>query len=43
MVLEELTARFPALRLVDEQTIEYHPNMSFRGPERLLVETRAER
>ena len=42
VVLEELTSCFPALRLVDGQTIEYHPNMSFRGPERLLVDTQGE-
>ena len=38
VVLEEMTARYPALRLVEDQTVTYHPNMSFRGPERLLVE-----
>jgi cytochrome P450 len=37
VVLEELTARYPTLRLVEDQTVTYHPNMSFRGPERLLV------
>jgi cytochrome P450 len=37
VVLEELTVRYPSLRLVDDQTVTYHPNMSFRGPERLLV------
>ncbi len=39
VVLEELTQRYPSLRLVDDQTIVCHPNMSFRGPERLLVRT----
>ena len=42
VVLEELTARYPSLRLVDDQTVTYHPNMSFRGPERLLVRPRGE-
>jgi len=37
VVLEELVMRYPSLRLVEGQAIEYHPNMSFRGPERLLV------
>ena len=37
VVLEELAGRYPALRLVDGQVFTYHPNMLFRGPERLLV------
>jgi len=37
VVLEELAARYPALRLVEGQALTYDPNMSFRGPERLLV------
>ena len=40
VVLEELTVRYPSLRLVEGQTVAYHPNMSFRGPERLLVRCR---
>jgi cytochrome P450 len=39
VVLEEMTARYPSLTLVDGQTVTYHPNMSFRGPEHLLVRT----
>lgn len=35
--LETLTQRLPGLRLVD-QTFDYLPNTSFRGPEALLVE-----
>jgi cytochrome P450 len=42
VVLEELVGRYPALRLAGGQTVEYHPNMSFRGPERLLLTTRGE-
>jgi cytochrome P450 len=37
VVLEELTQRYPSLRVVEDQSIVCHPNMSFRGPERLLV------
>ncbi len=38
VVLEELTTRFPTLRLAVERPLEFHPNVSFRGPRRLLVE-----
>ena len=37
LALEELTRRFPALRLL-EQEIPFHPNISFRGPQALWVE-----
>jgi cytochrome P450 len=37
VVLEELTRRYPSLRVVEDQRIVCHPNMSFRGPQRLLV------
>jgi cytochrome P450 len=37
LVLDELTTRFPDLRLVAGQRIPFHPNISFRGPQRLLV------
>ncbi|HEY1277005.1 MAG TPA: cytochrome P450 [Thermoleophilaceae bacterium] len=37
LALEELTRRFPALRLVPEQEISFHPNISFRGPQQLWV------
>ena len=38
VILEELTRRLPSLRLVPEQTLEFPPNTSFRGPARLWVE-----
>jgi len=38
VVLEELSARLPSLRLVPGQTLHYLPNASFRGPRSLLVE-----
>jgi len=38
VVLEVLAARFPAMRLVSGRA-EFIPNLTFRGPERLLVET----
>jgi cytochrome P450 len=39
IVLEELTARVPALTLT-EQAWRFHPNVSFRGPRHLLVQGR---
>jgi cytochrome P450 len=38
VVLEELSARFPSLRLVPGQTPRFRPNTTFRGPLALLVE-----
>jgi cytochrome P450 len=38
VVLEELRARLPSLRLVPGQTLRFQPNTSFRGPLSLLVE-----
>lgn len=38
VVLEELTSRLPNMRLVENQTFEYQPNTSFRGPQHVLVE-----
>ncbi|MEM8906080.1 MAG: cytochrome P450 [Actinomycetota bacterium] len=38
VVLEELAARLPGLRLVEDQTLDFHPNVSFRGPRTLLVD-----
>jgi cytochrome P450 len=39
LALEELTRRFPALRLTPaDQEIPFHPNISFRGPQRLWVQ-----
>ena len=37
LALEELTRRFPRLRLVPGQTLTFHPNISFRGPQALWV------
>jgi cytochrome P450 len=37
LALEELTARFPRLRLVEGQQLTFHPNISFRGPQTLMV------
>lgn len=38
IVLEELTRRFPSLRLAPNQKIEYIPNMMSRGPRHVWVE-----
>jgi cytochrome P450 len=38
VVLEELSARLPSLRLVPGQTPQFRPNTTFRGPLSLLVE-----
>jgi cytochrome P450 len=38
IVLEELTARFPGMRLVEGQTFTYAHNATFRGPRHVLVE-----
>jgi cytochrome P450 len=35
----ELARRFPALRLTPDQQFTFHPNISFRGPQVLLVRT----
>ncbi len=37
VALEELSQRFPRLRLVDEGPLEFAPNVSFRGPLALPV------
>ena len=37
IVLEELSSRFPALRLVPHVKLEFAPNISFRGPLSLPV------
>ncbi len=37
IVLDELTRRFPRLRLVPGQRLSFHPNISFRGPQQLRV------
>jgi cytochrome P450 len=38
LALEELTRRFPRLRLVEDQELAFHPNISFRGPQALWVQ-----
>ncbi len=38
VVLEELIRRVPDMRLVPGQSFSYHPNTTFRGPRRVLVE-----
>jgi cytochrome P450 len=39
LALEELTRRFPGLRLAPpDQEIPFHPNISFRGPQTLAVQ-----
>jgi cytochrome P450 len=37
LVLELLTARFPRMTLAPDQTLAFHPNVSFRGPRELYV------
>ncbi|MEM7112237.1 MAG: cytochrome P450 [Chloroflexota bacterium] len=38
VVVEELSKRFPSLRLAKNQTITYRPNSAMRGPEQVIVE-----
>jgi cytochrome P450 len=38
VVLEELTARLPAMVLVEEQPFDFNANATFRGPAHVLVE-----
>jgi hypothetical protein len=42
LALEELARRYPRLRLAPGQRFTFHPNISFRGPQALLVRTGAE-
>jgi cytochrome P450 len=39
LALEELARRYPHLRLADGQQLTFHPNISFRGPQVLMVRT----
>jgi hypothetical protein len=39
IAIAELARRYPALRLVPGQHLTFHPNISFRGPQSLLVHT----
>jgi cytochrome P450 len=38
LVLAALAERIPSLRLVADQTLTYFPNITFRGPDTLMVE-----
>jgi cytochrome P450 len=38
LALEGLITRWPELRLVEDQEIPFHPNISFRGPQKLWVQ-----
>jgi cytochrome P450 len=40
LALEALTNRFPGLRLIPDQSLTFHPNISFRGPQALWVKAR---
>ena len=37
ILLEELIARYPNLALIEDEPIEWHYNMGFRGPNKLMV------
>jgi cytochrome P450 len=39
LALEELARRYPGLRLAENQQFTFHPNISFRGPQVLRVQT----
>jgi len=39
IAIAELARRYPALRLVPDQQLTFHPNISLRGPQVLLVRT----
>ncbi len=39
LAVAELARRYPGLRLVAGQQLSFHPNISFRGPQELLVRT----
>ena len=38
IAVAELARRYPALRLVPDQSLTFHPNISFRGPQALRVQ-----
>jgi cytochrome P450 len=38
IAVEALASRFPGLRLLPDQTMTFHPNISFRGPQALWAE-----
>jgi hypothetical protein len=39
IAIGELARRFPGLTVVPGQRLSFHPNISFRGPQRLMVST----
>ena len=39
IAVAELARRFPGLRLAPDQQLTFHPNISFRGPQVLKVQT----
>ena len=39
IAVSALVSRFPRLRLVTDQRLTFHPNISFRGPQVLMVRT----
>jgi cytochrome P450 len=39
IAITQLTWRYPGLRLAADQQLTFHPNISFRGPQRLTVRT----
>ena len=42
LAVDGLVTRFPGLRLVEDQRIPFHPNISFRGPLALWLSARGE-
>jgi hypothetical protein len=40
IAIAHLTRRYPFLRLVPDQQLTFHPNISFRGPQEMKVRTR---
>ena len=40
IAVAELVSRYPGLRLVPDQQLTFHPNISFRGPQVLTVRGR---
>ncbi len=39
IAIAELARRYPGLKLAPDQVLTFHPNISFRGPQSLLVRT----
>lgn len=38
IALKTLSQRLPSLRMCDDQQLEYSPNITFRGPKKLMIE-----